>query len=361
MKAAVRFFLGTLAIMAGVSCGEKPDLLPREAFQGEYNGKSVDLFTISDGNVTAQLSNFGARIVGFYGKDRNGHYDDIIVGYENIDRYLNNTGNRIFGATVGRVVNRIQDACFELDGIVYNLPANDGSRCTHGGKIGTDWVVWDVTESDSRSVTFHTILPDGQDGFPGNLDISVRYSVEDSGLSIEYTATTDKPTLCNLTNHAYFNLKGRKLGTVLDNSLMVASSSYCELINSLPTGEILPVEGTEKDFRVSRPMGGPTGGCLMLDFPMDGQLHPAAEMKDPVSGRILEMFTDQPSVQLYSGGGFKGTYPGKDPEVMIGPNELMAIEAQKPVDAIHHPNFPSIILRPGETYTQHTVYRLTHE
>ena len=355
-RAAISAFFGVL-LLAG--CAKGPALLPREAFQAEYNGKQTDLYTISDGTLTVQLTNFGARIVSFYAPDRDGVYDDIAVGYENIERYIHNTGNRIFGATVGRVANRIKGASFELDGVEYKLTANQAGNCLHGGDIGMDWIVWDAVKRSRNSVTFHTVVPDGQDGFPGNLDVSVRFSLADGGLHIEYEAATDKPTIVNLTNHTYFNLGGQSGSTVLDNTLWVDSDEVLELTNSLPSGNMLPVDGTKYDFRQAKEMIAPVSGGWLLKAAPEGQVRKVVEMRDPHSGRTLEMLTDQPCVQLYSGGGFKGSYCGKRPDVPIGPNALMAIEAQKPTDAIHHPEFASIVLRPGETYKQHTIYKIT--
>ena len=352
------FFLAAFALAVSCTGTKGPELLPREAYQAEYQGKQLDLYTIGSSEVTVQLTNLGARVVALYTKDRDGNYDDIAVGYENIERYINNTGNRSYGATIGRVTNRIAGGSFELDGTTYQLSQNSGANCFHGGFTGADYLAWDAVECSDNSVTFHVVFPDGLDGFPGNLDATVKYSVCGADLCIDYAATTDKPTIVNFTNHTYFNLKGQRGGTVLDNEIRISADEYYECENGMPTGKLIPVEGTANDFRTAKVLGDTIDGGWHLSG-YDGTLRNVFSLYEPVTGRVMETLTDQPCLWFYSAPKLKGDFYGKRPDAPLMGNEMIAVEAQKPVDAVHHPGFEQIVLRPGETYAQHTIYRFS--
>lgn len=332
----------------------------------------LNLYTLKAGNITMQVTNFGARIISLFAPDRNGTLDDIVVGYGDAKRFVHNTGERFLGATVGRVANRIGGGTFSLDGKRYHLPINNNGQTLHGGLKGIDMVVWQVKERSSSSITFTYTAPDGADGFPGNLCIELTYTLTDSdALDISYKATTDAATPVNLSNHAFYNLRGSKGGPIGEHVLTIAGSGITPVDEVLiPTGEIMDVTGTPFDFRAphaiaervgeNHPQLGFGGGYdhnWVLDAPAgDGELHKACELYEPESGRVLEVFTDQPGLQFYGGNFFDGSYAGKVPEVIIGYREALALETQKFPDAVNKPQFPNTILRPGETYTHHSVY-----
>lgn len=309
------------------------------------------------------VTDFGARVLSLLVPDRNGKQADVVVGYDTIDEYLASPGERFFGAAVGRVANRIGGACFTLDGKEYKLAANDNGNTLHGGFRGIDRVIWDVVDIQHNLIKFALRVPDGSEGWPGNLDIELTYTLtEDDGFTVEYSAVTDAPTLCNLSHHTFFNLTGDASKSILDHVLQINASNYIPVDgNLIPTGEICPVDGTPFDFREAKPIGKDidiVGGydhnwCLEGD----GFRH-VARLCEPVSGRIMDIYTDQPGLQFYSGNFFNGSYTGKGGRI-IGHRCTLALETQKWPDAIHHPGFPDTVLRPGETYTHTCVYKFS--
>lgn len=353
-------------------------LVRPSAFHYKDSGMAhhLNLFALRNGDLTMQVTDFGARIISLFTPDREGNADDVIVGYDDAERFVHNTGERFLGATVGRVANRIAGGRFTLDGRTYELPRNDNGQTLHGGLLGLDMVVWKLKERTDSSLTLTYTAPDGQDGFPGDLGIELTYTLaSDNSLDIAYKATTDKATPVNLSNHAFYNLHGRKGGSILDHILTVNADHITVIDNVLiPTGEHLAVEGTPFDFRTphsigerigeSHPqliLGGGYDHNWELNVPSDGKLHPICTLSDPVTGRKLEILTDQPGLQFYSGNFFAGKYCGKVRGQPIGHREALALETQKWPDGVNHPDFPDTILRPGEVYTQHTVYRFSAE
>ena len=346
------------------------------SFHGEFPVDSyghTNLYKLQCGDLTMQVTDFGARVISLFAPDREGVVDDVVVGYDDIFRYLDNKGERFLGATVGRVANRIGGGKFELDGQTYNLPKNNNGQTLHGGLKGVDMVKWSVVSRTPSSITLKLVSPDGSDGFPGNLTILLTYTLTpDNALDIKYEATTDKATPVNLSNHAFYNLRGSKGGTILDHILTIPASGITPVDQYLiPTGEIMPVEGTPFDFREPHAIGERVGAAhqqlafgggydhnWVLDTPADGQLHKVCELSEPESGRVMEVYSDQPGLQFYCGNFFDGSYAGKKGAI-IGYREALALETQKFPDAVHHPSFPNTILRPGETYTQHTVYKFS--
>jgi len=329
------------------------------------------LYTLRAGDIVMQVTNFGARVISLFTPDRQGNLDDIVVGYGDVERFVHNTGERFLGATVGRVANRIAGGKFTLDGVTYKLPQNNDVNCLHGGLIGVDMMEWKVIDRTPSSITFSCVVPDGQDGFPGNLTIEIKYALtEDNSFDIQYKATTDKATPVNLSNHAFFNLKGTEGGTILDHVLQIDSDAITEIDNVLiPTGKLMPVEGTPFDFREPHLIGerintnhiqiGYGNGYdhnWVLNAPADGQIHKVCTLSEESTGRVLEVYTDQPGMQFYAGNFFDGSYCGKG-DTPIGFRDALALEAQKFPDGVNHPEFPNTILRPGETYTQHTIYK----
>lgn len=321
------------------------------------------VYTLKGGRLEMRVTNYGARVLSLLVPDRNGKQADVVVGYDTIDEYLASPGERFFGAAVGRVANRIGGACFTLDGKEYKLAANDNGNTLHGGFRGIDRVIWDVAEIHHNSIKFVLRDPDGSEGWPGNLDIILTYTLtEDDGLKVEYKAVTDAPTLCNLSHHSFFNLTGDASKSILDHVLQINASNYIPVDgNLIPTGEICPVDGTPFDFRETKPIGKDIDivGGYDHNWCIDGNgFRKVLRLCEPVSGRIMDVYTDQPGIQFYSGNFFDGSYAGKEGRI-IGHRCALALETQKWPDAIHHPGFTDTVLRPGEIYTHTCVYKFS--
>lgn len=370
MKKSLILLGMSLLAACGVQKTELP-LLPEEAFQTTVDGKPVALYTLHAGDITMQVTNYGARVVSFWTPDREGRYEDIVLGYENIGRYIDNTGERFLGAVVGPYANRIAKGRFTLDGAEYTLPLNNNGQTLHGGLKGVDRVVWDVVSATDDKLVLHYLHPDGQDGFPGNLDIEMTYSLTpDNEFRVDYKATTDKPTVANFSHHPFFNLKGEGNGTVLDNVLTI-NASHTTPVDSvlIPTGQIAPVEGTPFDFREPHAIGERIGADnqqlrngggydhnWVIDRKTESGIEQVATVWEPASGRTIEVLSDQPGLQVYSGNFFDGTSIGKYGKPQRY-RESLALETQKFPDSPNHDNFPSTVLRPGETYTQVCIYK----
>lgn len=370
MKKSLILLGMSLLAACGVQKTELP-LLPEEAFQTTVDGKPVALYTLHAGDITMQVTNYGARVVSLWTPDREGRYEDIVLGYENIGRYIDNTGERFLGAVVGPYANRIAKGRFTLDGAEYTLPLNNNGQTLHGGLKGVDRVVWDVVSATDDKLVLHYLHPDGQDGFPGNLDIEMTYSLTpDNEFRVDYKATTDKPTVANFSHHPFFNLKGEGNGTVLDNVLTI-NASHTTPVDSvlIPTGQIAPVEGTPFDFREPHAIGERIGADnqqlrngggydhnWVIDRKTQHGIEQAATVWEPASGRTIEVLSDQPGLQVYSGNFFDGKSIGKYGKPQRY-RESLALETQKFPDSPNHDNFPSTVLRPGETYTQVCIYK----
>ena len=370
MKKSLILLGMSLLAACGVQKTELP-LLPEEAFQTTVDGKPVALYTLHAGDITMQVTNYGARVVSLWTPDREGRYEDIVLGYENIGRYIDNTGERFLGAVVGPYANRIAKGRFTLDGTEYTLPLNNNGQTLHGGLKGVDRVVWDVVSATDDKLVLHYLHPDGQDGFPGNLDIEMTYSLTpDNEFRVDYKATTDKPTVANFSHHPFFNLKGEGNGTVLDN-VMTINASHTTPVDSvlIPTGQIAPVEGTPFDFREPHAIGERIGADnqqlrngggydhnWVIDRKTESGIEQAATVWEPASGRTIEVLSDQPGLQVYSGNFFDGKSIGKYGKPQRY-RESLALETQKFPDSPNHDNFPSTVLRPGETYTQVCIYK----
>ena len=372
MKKALSIFAMALLL---VSCGPKKKevkLIPAENFNTEVDGKHVSLYTLHNGFLTMQVTNFGARVVSLWMPDRNDSYEDIVLGYDHIDKYLNNNGERYLGAVVGRCANRISNGTFTLNGVEYQLPKNDGENTLHGGLIGADKRVWDVESVNDSVIKMHTVFVDGEDGFPGNLDVTMSYTLtHDNQFQIRYAATTDSATLCNLSHHSFFNLKGEGNGTILDHELQINSRYLTTVDNHLiPDGKFSGVKNTPFDFREAHRIG----ENIAAD---DEQLKNAkgydhnwiidkndpkaytwdATLTEPVSGREVQVWSDQVGLQFYSGNFFNGKGTGKWGKAMNF-REGLALETQYFPDAINHDALaPVPVLRPGETYHQLCIYK----
>lgn len=334
------------------------------------DGTPVELYTLSNGRVTARVMTYGGIITELHVPDRAGKTADVVLGFDTLDDYIARSPH--FGAITGRVANRIARAEFTLDGKEYRLAANNGPNTLHGGKKGFDKVVWkaqDVSGPAGPAVKLTYLSRDGEEGFPGNLNVAVTYTLtDDNALRIDYTATTDRATPVNLTNHSYFNLAGHASGTILDQELMLAADQYTPSDDQyIPTGQIAPVGGTPLDFTTPTAIGarigqiqGEPGGYdhNYVIRPSGSSPAFAARARDPKSGRVLEMYTTEPGVQLYTSNFMDGNLKGKG-GAAYKKHQAFCLEAQHYPDALHHPNFPSIILRPGVTYTQTTIYKFS--
>ena len=330
--------------------------LAKEEFGTLPDGRDVDIYTLAGtSGVTARIMNYGGRIVSLRTPDRDGALAEIGMGFENLSGYVDY--RHYCGALVGRVGNRTRDGRFTLDGVQYQLPVNEKGVHLHGGKFGFSFKLWDAREENGR-LRLDYFSPDGEEGYPGNLKTTVWYGLDGSDLSIEYIAETDAPTIVNLTNHQFFNLNGFKRD-ILAHELRLAADRYnCVDALGVATGEMPPVGGTPYDFNQMKAIGQdigktPAGYDNNMVF---SQPHNhgdwVAEVRDPDSGRTMTMATDQPCVQLYTGGSLIGI-----DGVVYKRQYAFCLEAQKHPDAANNPEFASVTLRPGEQYRQKTVYR----
>lgn len=333
---------------------------------GTVDGKPVKLFTLTNRKGTVvKVTNYGLIITDVQTADRSGKLGHIVLGFDNLDQYLK--GHPFFGAIAGRVANRIAKGKFSLDGKEYTLAVNNGPNHLHGGKKGFDKQVWDAkplaAKEHEQAIEFHYLSKDGEEGYPGNLDVTVTYTfTDDDELRIDYRATTDKATPVNLTNHSYFNLAGR--GDTLDTEVWIDADRYTPTDETLiPTGELAPVKGA-LDFRKPKTMAQGLDelkkqpGGYDHNFVLNSggkKLALAARAHEPKSGRVLEVLTTEPGVQLYNGIGL-GNMTGHD-GVPILKYGGFCLETQHFPDAINHPTFPLVVLRPGATYQTTTVFK----
>jgi len=362
-----------LAIAALCSCAGKNQvtLLPASNFEKEIDGKQVSLYTIKGGDVTAQLTNFGARVVSLWTPDRKGRMADIHPGYADIDSYVNNPGERFLGCIVGPVANRIGKGTFTLDGETYHTPLNNDGNTLHGGFVGLDLMVWDVTAQNDSSIKMSVLHPDGQEGWPGNLQIEVTYTLTSQNeLLLDYKAVTDKATPVNLSWHSFFNLTGDCSKSILDHQIFIRSSRTTPVDSLLiPTGEHPLVDGTPMEFRDMKTIGLEVEADYdqlrnghgydhnwTIDRRTKSEVEYVCKLYEPESGRVVKVYSDQPGLQFYCGNFFDGSGIDKYGKP-IGYRCALALETQKWPDAVNHPNFPNTILRPGETYTQTTIYK----
>lgn len=340
---------------------------------GNLDGKDVKLYTLKNSNgMQVDITNYGAIVVNIIVPDREGNMADIALGYNNLEAYVAKTP--YFGAVVGRYGNRIANGQFVLDDKTYTLAKNNtpgGIGCgLHGGLKGFDKVVWDAKPVDNNSLELHYLSKDCEEGYPGNLDVTVRYTLTDSNvLRIDYKATTDKATPINLTNHTYFNLKGEGNGDILGHELTLHAGKYTPVNAGLiPTGELPSVKGTPFDFRKAHAIGERVDAedeqikfglgydhNWVLDN-QDGGMAQAAIVHEPSTGRVLEVWTTEPGIQFYSGNFLDGTLTGKSGKKYEFRNGF-CLETQHYPDSPNRSNFPSTILRSGEKYRTTTEFR----
>lgn len=348
-----------------VSAGQISDA----AFDKMVDGKQVKLYHLKKGNLQVAITNYGAKIVSLLAPDKQGQLADVELGYDNIDQYVN-TKERYYGGIVGRYGNRIAKGKFKVDGKEYSLATNNGVNHLHGGKKGFNDVVWDAEQPDDHTLKLHYLSKDGEEGYPGNLDITLTYQLTDSNeVKIDYTATTDKPTVVNLTNHSFFNLHGAGNGDINDHVMYINADKFTPVDSTLiPTGKLEPVKGTPMDFTTPTKIGDRVDADFeQLKFgkgydhnyvlnKKGKELSLAATVQEPQSGRFLEVWTTEPGVQFYGGNFLDGTDKGKEGKTYVH-RGAFCLETQHYPDSPNQPSFPSVVLKPGETYKSTCVYK----
>ena len=383
--------LAAAASVAATSCGtnksaessspgassteRKPISLKQESWGRGPDGQDVQLFTLQNqAGMQARIMNYGAIVVSLTAPDRNGQFEDVVLGFDSLDGYLKT--HPYFGAVVGRYGNRIAKGRFKLNGKEYQLATNNGPNALHGGLKGFDKRVWtpqDVSAAagaPSLQLSYRSI--DKEEGYPGVLNARVTYTLTDSNeLKLEYHATSDQDTVVNLTNHSYFNLKGPGAGTILDHEIMINADRFTPVNATLiPTGELRPVEGTPFDFRKPTRIGARIdqadqqlkfGGGYDHNFVLNGvqgTVSLAARVTESTTGRVMEVHTDQPGVQFYTGNFLDGTITGKG-EKVYQKRYGFCLETQHFPDSPNQPAFPSTVLKPDDTYRSTTIYRFS--
>lgn len=367
---------GIVALLAllGAAAHAADSTITQKPFGTAPDGKPVSLYTLTNAHgMQVQITNYGGIITSLDVPDRNGQVGDVVLGYDNLSDYIKNSP--YFGAIVGRYANRIAKGRFTLDGKTYQLFLNNGPNTLHGGKTGFDKVVWTAAPLRHRGVvglSLRYLSKDGEEGYPGDLNVKVVYTLtNDDSLRIDYTATTDKDTVVNLSNHSYFNLAGQGNGTILDHVLTINADRYTPIDKtSIPTGAIAPVAGTPFDFRTPHAVGerinepneqlmnaGGYDHNWVLNQP-GHKMVTAVRVFCPRSGRVLTISTTQPGLQFYSGNYLDGTITGKGGKVYEKHGALV-LETQHFPDSPNHPNFPTTELKPGQTLEQSTVLKFT--
>jgi aldose 1-epimerase len=348
-------------------------LISHVPFGRTLEGAPVNLFTLRNaGGIEARICNYGGIVVSLKTPDRDGHLDDVVLGFDHLDGYL--ALCPYFGALVGRYCNRIAKATFSLEGATYTLAANNGPNALHGGRKGFDKAVWQAALTGTASapaLELHYLSKDDEEGYPGNLHVKAVYCLtDDNGLRLDLTATTDKTTIVNLTQHPYFNLVGK--GEILGHQLWIDADRFTPVDSALvPTGELRPVAGTPFDFRRPTAIGARIeqddeqlqrghgyDHNFVLNHPM-GRLDVIARVSEPVTGRVLEVLTTEPGLQFYTGNSLDGTIKGKGGQV-YHKRSGFCLEAQHFPDSPNHQEFPSVVLRPGEVYRNTSVFRFPH-
>ncbi|OPZ13202.1 MAG: Aldose 1-epimerase precursor [Bacteroidetes bacterium ADurb.BinA261] len=345
--------------------------LLQEAFAKNVDGKQTGLYVLTNSNgCELAITNYGAKIVALIVPDRSGNFVDVVTGHDSIDDYLTSE-EPYFGAVCGRTANRIAKGKFTLDGKEYTLAINNGPNNLHGGIKGFNAVVWDVLDIENSRIRLHYLSPDGEEGFPGNLSVTVTYTLTDeNAVEIDYRAETDQATILNLTNHSYFNLSGAGDPTIGDHLLRLMADTYLPTDETaIPYGKPEPVRGTPMDFTEVHTIGERInddfqqlvfGNGYDHNFILNKQ-HPddyvyAGMLQSPKTGIVMEMYTSQPGVQMYTGNWMTGNLVGKKGQ-RYPARSAVCFETQHYPDSIHHPEYPSIILRPGDIFESKTTYK----
>jgi aldose 1-epimerase len=369
--------IGELSLAGSLRSQGMRGTIRKQSFGKTAGGEQIDLYSLTNKKgMEVSITNFGATVVTLRVPDRAGKPADVVLGFDTLEGY--ESGKAYFGATVGRYGNRIAGGQFSLDGKTYTLPKNDGNNTLHGGIVGFNKKVWkarEIASKDGESLEFSYLSADGEEGFPGNLSAKVVFTVpaERNELKIEYTATTDKDTVLNLTNHSYFNLAGEGSGDILDHVLTLHAKQFTPVDKTLiPTGELRDVASTPLDFTSATAIGkrinesyeqlvfgkGYDHNWVLVRSGSGNGLTIAAEAYEPKSGRKLEVLTTEPGVQFYSGNFLDGTVKGKGNKA-YAQRAAFCLETQHFPDSPNHPNFPSTVLKPNSVFHSETVFRFS--
>lgn len=378
------YLVMALAALSLASCGSgketqqftKSGLDPKN-FEAVFNGDSTRLVTLTNASgMEVCITNFGGRIVSISVPDKDGVFQDVVLGFDSVQSYFPANNKTDFGAAIGRYANRINQGKFVLDGDTIQLPRNNFGHCLHGGTemgtLGWQYRVYKVEEYNDSSLTISIDSPDGDNQFPGNVKAFVTYTLRgDNSLRIDYKATTDKPTIINMTNHSYFNLSGDPELSVLDENVWINASNYTPVDSTfMTTGEIAGVKDTPFDFTVEKLLGKDiTSDFVQIKYgngydhnfvlDTDGDLSkPAARVSDPRSGIVLEVFTNEPGIQFYTGNFLDGTVKGKKAKI-YNQRHGLCLETQKYPDTPNKPQWPSCVLRPGEEYNSTCIFKFS--
>ena len=345
--------------------------LLQSKFQTEVDGKKTDLFTLRNkDNMEVCITNFGGRIVSVMVPDKDGQMRDVVLGFDSIQDYISKPSD--FGASIGRYANRINQGKFTLDGVEYQLPRNNYGHCLHGGPQGFQYRVFDAVQPNPQEVELTYVAKDGEEGFPGNITCKVLMKLtDDNAIDIRYEAETDKPTIVNMTNHSYFNLDG-DAGSNADHLLTVDADYYTPVDSTfMTTGEIASVEGTPMDFRTPTPVGARINDYAFVQLKNgNGYDHnwvlnakgdvnrKAVSLKSPKTGIVLDVYTNEPGVQVYVGNFLDGSLTGKK-GITYNQRASVCLETQKYPDTPNKPEWPSAVLRPGEKYMSQCIFKFS--
>lgn len=369
--------MGIAALMIS-SCSNQPKSettlsgLDPKAFETKVNDHSVNLYTLKNKNgMEVCITNFGGRIVSVMVPDKNGNMKDVVLGFDSIADYVNIPSD--FGASIGRYANRIKDGKIVIDGDTIQLPQNNFGHCLHGGPKGWQYQVYEAKQIDGTKLELVRQSPDGDENFPGNVTAKVTYTLtDDNSIDISYEATTDKKTVINMTNHSYFNLSGDAQKPITDHLLYVNAEKFTPVDSTfMTTGEILDVKGTPMDFTVAKTVGqdidkyeydqlkNGNGYDHNWVLNTNGDIKQvAARLTSPVSGITLEVYTDEPGIQVYSGNFLDGTVKGKK-SIVYNQRAAICLETQHYPDSPNKPEWPSVLLEPGKTYRSHCIFKFT--
>ena len=367
----VMFFIFIATIVVPALQAEAKSKMQKQSFGKTEDGQQTDLYILTNKHgMEVAITNYGGTVVTLKVPDRNGRIEDVVLGYDKLDDYA--AGKAYFGATVGRYANRISHAKFTLDGATYTLPKNDGDNHLHGSFNKRVWTAKDVSSRGEQALELTYLSKDGEEGFPGNLSVEVVYTLTDQNeLKIDYSATTDKDTVLNLTNHCYFNLAGQGNGDILQHQLMIRADRFTPVDAALiPTGELRNVKGTPFDFTTANVIGARIDQDdqelklgrgydhnWVLNNGTAGSLFLAAQAYEPHSGRLLEVSTTEPGLQFYTGNFLDGIH-GKQGKV-YNRRYAFCLETQHFPDSPNHPDFPSTVLKPGQPFQSTTVYKFS--
>jgi len=375
MKRSTLMAIATAILMAG--CAEKQAMITDSGleptkFQKVINGKRTNLYTLKNkNNMEVCITNFGGRIVSILVPDKDGKMRDVVLGFDSIQNYISIPSD--FGASIGRYANRINKGKFSIDGTEYQLPQNNFGHCLHGGPKGFQYQIYDAKKINNQELELTYLSKDGEQGFPGNLKCKVIMKLtDDNAIDIQYSAETDKATIVNMTNHSYFNLDGDPSATNYDYLLTINADNYTPVDSTfMTTGEILPVEGTEMDFRTPTTIGARINN---YDFDQlqngNGYDHNwvlntkgdikriSATLKSPKTGIVLDVYTNEPGIQVYTGNFLDGTFSGKK-GIVYKKRTAVCLETQKFPDSPNKPKWPSALLRPGEKYFSHCIFKFS--